>query len=389
MPFISFGRFSAKSTYPMFTSLFYVLREFSFGYFTSAHKFKCPLLFQLLLMGIGMTLCYFLELVSLFKQSSSHGKTFAISYKESTLQLIKEYKVSLFALLLSVLDAFGVFFLTFLALNKTPFEQHIYITSRLIELFFVSILMYIVMKRVLFFHNYTALVFIIIGLTISIVTLSKVTDEKNPFNTTTICTTIFANFLFCFLECFEKLIMDNHFISHNYLNFLMGLYTTIYSLILNIVGKYITCRKWMYFCTPGLPVMDLGATLTEIFNDGYYIAEVIIFIALTLLYNTFILLVIKAFSPTHRLVTCAFSSVVLVTYNFIFVMTTEDSEGMMVLKYAGQFLLIIGVLIYNEIIIVHFCKMDENTEVNIRERAMNKEEKAVSIVSLYHKKEID
>ena len=389
MPFISFGRFSAKSTYPMFTSLFYVLREFSFGYFTSAHKFKCPLLFQLLLMVIGMTLCYFLVLVSLFKQSSSHGKTFAISYKESTLQLIKEYKVSLFALLLSVLDAFGVFFLTFLALNKTPFEQHIYITSRLMELFFVSILMYIVMKRVLFFHNYTALVFIIIGLTISIVTLSKVTDEDNPFNTTTICTTIFANFLFCFLECFEKLIMDNHFISHNYLNFLMGLYTTIYSLILNIVGKYITCREWMYFCTPGLPVMDLGATLTEIFNDGYYIAEVIIFIALTLLYNTFILLVIKAFSPTHRLVTCAFSSVVLVTYNFIFVMTTEDSEGMMVLKYAGQFLLIIGVLIYNEIIIVHFCKMDENTEVNIRERAMNKEEKAVSIVSLYHKKEID
>ena len=249
--------------------------------------------------------------------------------------------------------------------------------------------MYKVMKRDLFLHNYTALVFIIIGLTISIVTLSKVTDEDNPFNTTTICTTIFANFLFCFLECFEKLIMDNHFISHNYLNFLMGLYTTIYSLILNIVGKYITCRKWMYFCTPGLPVMDLGATLTEIFNDGYYIAEVIIFIALTLLYNTFILLVIKAFSPTHRLVTCAFSSVVLVTYNFIFVMTTEDSEGMMVLKYAGQFLLIIGVLIYNEIIIVHFCKMDENTEVNIRERAMNKEEKALSIVSLYHKKEID
>ena len=183
---------------------------------------------------------------------------------------------------------------------------------------------------------------------------------------------LFASVLFTALEITEKWMIDTSFYSPHEILFFVGLFTTIIMLTVCTIGAFVPCQKWMKVCSVGANVINISDVISIIMSNGYYIIQVILYILLSTGYNEFIQLVLKYYGPTHRVITDVFSSLCIMLF-----LLSRNSPRDIVLQGVGEVVIIIGVLIYNEIVLVHLCGMDENTEVKIRERASSKDDTAL------------
>ena len=183
---------------------------------------------------------------------------------------------------------------------------------------------------------------------------------------------LFTSVLFTALEITEKWMIDTSFYSPHEILFFVGLFTTIIMLTVCTIGAYVPCEKWMKLCSVGTNVINLSDEISIIMSNGYYIIQVILYILLSTGYNEFIQLVLKYYGPTHRVITDVFSSLCIMLF-----LLSRNSPRDIILQGVGEVVIIIGVLIYNEIVLVHLCGMDENTEVKIRERASSKDDTAL------------
>ena len=175
-----------------------------------------------------------------------------------------------------------------------------------------------------------------------------------------------------FASITEKWMIDTSFYSPHEILFFVGLFTTIIMLTVCTIGAFVPCQKWMKVCSVGANVINISDVISIIMSNGYYIIQVILYILLSTGYNEFIQLVLKYYGPTHRVITDVFSSLCIMLF-----LLSRNSPRDIVLQGVGEVVIIIGVLIYNEIVLVHLCGMDENTEVKIRERESSKDDTAL------------
>ena len=76
MKIISFGATSLRYTYPIISSILYVLRSYVFDFFKGENKFDCPLVLKIQLMFFGMILSVIFEIITMCRQTKDKNCSF-------------------------------------------------------------------------------------------------------------------------------------------------------------------------------------------------------------------------------------------------------------------------------------------------------------------------
>ena len=132
-------------------------------------------------------------------------------------------------------------------------------------------------------------------------------------------------------------------------------------------------------------IIDFEEELSNIFANWYNVIQVISFIILTMFYNIFQELTMKHLGPTHRIVIDGVFSILSIIFSFI-LNSTVLLIDFLLLQMFGQLCILIGIVSYNEIIIIKICGLDVNTNKQIVERATGADDKKMMVIlPLYEK----
>ena len=371
MAIFSYGFTSYKFAYPIIGGVVYSIRSYSFSFFR-AHPYTCSPLFKVFLMDFGMLLSFIFEIISIYRQSRK--KNNERLFKENFKEFFKKYKQhpsSLFILLiLTILDFSGVFLNSLLSYSDTPIDSQLLSLSRISEFFFVILLYYIFLKQSIHRHQCVALLFLITGLLLLCI------QGWITFNIF-ILISIFGNFLFSILEVTEKWIMDIRYLSPYEVVGFQGMFGMIMLFSIIILGNFTKCQKWMGVCEydeiSPKNIIYFTQELSNIFTSWYTVFEVISYIMLTTAYNILNHLMVKYLGPTHRIISDGVFSILSVTVCF-FLEEQKITAAYIINQILGHICIIIGIVIYNEIIIVNFCGLDVNTDKEIKYRALSRED---------------
>lgn len=337
--------------------------------------YEYSLLFKLWLMGIGMMLCYTFEIISIIKQSdkTKTSENFKETFKN---YWVKNCKDILILGLLGIIDSTVFLVLNFLFSGQGTEKEHLLTIIRIFEIFFVCVLNYFFLKGFQYCHHFTSLGFIFVGL----VSIMLTFDWKTLSIGYEIGFAFLADFLYAILEVSEKYLMNKKFLSIHEINFFIGVYITLIMTIICIISSYVDCPEWLSstFCQDNTYIFDFYGTLKRGFMSFANFVQPFIYVFLCTGYNTMIMLILKHYGPTHRVIVDAFSSLI----TMIFFMIKNHEPYKLAIQILGELIILLGVMVYNEIIILHFCGIDTNTEKEIRKRASRKEEIAMNYHSL-------
>ena len=367
---ISFS-FTSYSLFPILAGIFYVMRSYSFFFFSEDLNYKCSLFFEIVLLEFGMFLSIILELINIYRQSTEK-----IDFKSVIKRWLKKYKekkiiISMF--LCGFFDFIGVF-LTYLIKNndnknndngtEKSNSQHIFSLMRITEFFFVILLYYCVLKKKIRYHQYISLCFIIVGL---IFVFLKGFDNMDGL---IVILCIAGNFSYSCLEMVYNWLMESKFVSSYELVAISGFFGCIVGTIFSIIFS-IYNEEWDLIHQKINYIEDIS----KIFSSKNTMFEVGCYVFFSLCYNTFHFLMNKHLSPTHRIISDSVSSIMTFIINVI-VKNNEKSIGLYItLQIIGHILIIFGILVYNELMIIHRCGMDENTNKEIQGRATKEVER--------------
>lgn len=216
---------------------------------------------------------------------------------------------------------------------------------------------YLFLKQSIHRHHFIALIFIIFGLVL-------ISYKGISFNYYLLIG-VLCNLLFAVLDIVEKWLMDFRFLSPYELIGFKGLYGILILTCILIIGN-LKCEKWMRICEYDEQnpknILDFGKEFSNIFINWYYIFQVLGFLILTLLYNIFHELTLEHLGPTHRIIIDG-------VFSIISMIVPDNQNDYIIHQIIGHASLIIGIIIYNEIIIIKMCGLDVNTDKQIKERA--------------------
>jgi len=233
-------------------------------------------------------------------------------------------------------------------INNHVFEQRLYIV------FSIAFFSKIILKDNIFKHQILSLFIAFIGFIILII---PVTFE---ITTNDILANIFL--LFTSIPYGLFFVLIKHLTHHYYISpYLLLLYIGFFSIVFLIVGytiySLITKKdlSFVFECFDFSKV-DNGLILFFYFLVSFIFASFL---------QTFSVLVIYYFSPTLLMVTDIISP--MITW---IIKSIEESQDIstIVIKSLGYFVVLIGSLIYNEIIICNFCDFNKNTKKFLNKR---------------------
>ena len=348
MKFITIGHLYSYSFYPLYASAFSILRSYSFKFFGEAHKFKCTLLFEIFLMFTGMSLSIFLEIISAIRQFKNDP------IKSYCKKLKDKWKYQFLIIFLALLD------LSEFALLSIPFEgdkseksSSSLSTIRMMQFLFIGIMCYVFLKIKLHRHHIASFILIAIGYILVIY-------GKGDFSFELIYLLGFiGNLLYASVEVIHKWLMEYKFFSPFEIVYLSGLYGLILTgficWIIQLSGNDSLSKYANGF----------GNNLSAMFSNGYFIIEIIIYLITTLGHNVLFLVTNKYLGPTYHIIIDATSSMVIMLLDIVITSTTK----ILIMQIPGYFLIVIGSLIYNEIIIINAGGMDNSTKTKIEQRA--------------------
>ena len=355
---ISFS-FTPYSFYPILAGIFYVIRTFSFSLFLGTNI--NALFFEIVLLEFGMFLSFILELINIIRQSTKHNGFHA--QIQEWLYKYKEKKILLAMFICGVFDFIAVF-LTFIILStNNTFQLHISSLMRITEFFFVSFLYYFFLKKSLYRHHYISLALITIGL------ICVFAQGISSFQYTIIYN-IIGNFFYAMNEILYNWIMEYKFVSSYELVAISGLFGCVLGTIICLIFSNIKCVDWLPICNERGTMLDYINEIKNIFSNKWHLIEVGAFVFFSLCYNTFHFLTNKNLSPTHRIIGDSVSSIFTMIITII--KGNQPSSSLTVfilLQLIGHVPIVLGIVIYNEMMIVHLCGLDVNTTKAIKERA--------------------
>ena len=366
--------FTSYSFFPILAGIFYVIRSYCFSFFDD--NYKPSLIFQIVLLEFGMFLSFILELINIYRQSS---EKFGFKSEIKTwLDKYNEFKIIIAMFFCGFFDFIGVF-LTYLILrDKDQDNQHLSSLMRITEFFFVSFMYYYFLKKKLKFHQYVSLCFIILGLFFVFVKgVNKISY--------TIVFCVIGNLSYASLEIVYNWLMESKFVSSYELVAISGFFGCIVGTIFSLIFSVVPCDTLFFKCEGNFKtVTDYKKEISEIFSSPYHLIEVGAYVCFSLCYNTFHFLTNKHLSPTHRIISDSVSSLLTFTVTVIS-NGNETTVGFIILQIIGHILIIFGILVYNELMLLHFCGMDENTNKEIQGRATKEGEREVTLLSIEEK----
>ena len=203
-----------------------------------------------------------------------------------------------------------------------------------------------VLKLSLFRHHYFSLVLVILGfLSMSICEFQTI-NEIDLNNWPYFIFIIIRNILLPLEDVYNKILLTDKFLLPHYLMFWRGLFNCIFLALLCLC----------FFLTR---VIKLEFNIPNEMNSAIYLLHKIILIILYFCRAFIYLKIIDVFSPQH----VAFCNTALYLYLFLlWKKKSGDNFYLSFLDYFSLILIIFATLIFNEILIINACGLNQNTK---------------------------
>ena len=291
------------------------------------------------------------EMESNIKPNSGKDDIGSVSTKKCD---ISKYKTLIIIILMPLL-------LTLYNLGKAYAVGYPKLEKRIYFLFFITLINFVLFKKQIYRHQKLALMITLIGaifLYISFGLNFKAAQYNLIYD---IDLFIGSSFYSLYLVSF-KYLTDNKGISVFLLLLYQGILCLVYTLIIYIIISLYIKGDFTY--------------ITNIFycNENNYVCisrfyiNIIIYIILNTILQTFIFLVVYFFSPELFAISDIFSPL----FSFIAsCIQGKERKGIKIfLTIFGDLIIAFGAFIYNEIIICNFCGLNENTWKGIDKKAV-------------------
>lgn len=211
-------------------------------------------------------------------------------------------------------------------------------------------------------HNVLALGFLVIGIGLGMVFyfIEYQTDIIEIVVLILIC-----NLGYCSKEILEKWLMDIKYISVYLLVFLEGIFGCLMMIIIISVCSQIECPivlSTIKIYNIGQNIFSFAEEIKLIHSNFIvFIFGTILYVLLSTGYNIFSNLTNKHFGTLYRVIVDTLSSFSVSIISMCLPQANYSKDDMIYI-IVGFVFIIIGVIIYNEFILIHLCGMDVNTK---------------------------
>ena len=361
--YFSFAKINKYFIFPFLSPIFIFIREVLLEHAKGKTSGVRKILQYEFNDGLMHSACILLYIVYYFRTRRTKEENEIVKkYHTNKIGIYKFKKFKIFFLILTIAIGYNNYISSKMLLKgKTIFEIRIY------HVIFNTIFCKIILGYPIYRHQLLSLILILIGwIFISIPIFIKLTTNDIYYNVLFFFGAIFYPLYLVLL----KYIIENYFISVYLDMFFIGVTLLIISTILTIINSAMVYSN-MY-------------DLINIFDFAY--DKLLIFLAFasgTIVKYIFCVIIDK-FSPNIFVLTNVISSIITWIYNVGYKKKPETTPNLVCLSI-GYFIILISCLIYNEIIVLHFCKLNQNTNVFIEGRI----ESDNNLIEQFDKKELN
>lgn len=314
-----------------------------------------------------------IDSVSFIRETSKDSSTVITKVPIELIKKKKENKkqyVFLKVALCALLDYLGY---TILIITKSHYFLELMNTEIVgIQLFFLALFTRIILKDKIYLHQIVSITTILVGMLI--ILLSTFTSfpnyiYKGDFFFLKFFCLILSPLSYSVGVVYEKKVMQTTEISPYKLLFYKGISGSILCFLVNFVIQGTFCEPGNSFCIGSQTWKEIG----HVFLDVLIFLLILAIVISQFCYQLFYVLTNYYFTPCH---TGASDMIVSLSgwYSLFLEFRTlkepkRDSQVLFHFFHAvGYILIIMGILIYNEIIIFYVCGMEENTKIMIIKR---------------------
>ena len=240
------------------------------------------------------------------------------------------------------------------------------------RIFFTVLLGYVFLKYPVYKHQKISIALIFISFVINL-TLTFVINEF-PLEYAYYVLGFLGSYIITTIQnIFEKYIMEKHRVTPYEMLFWEGVFGSIINILAFIPSYFIPCC--LEICNPtdnDARFTNIMKTFESMKNSSFWIFIFLLFIS-SLAFNLFTRITLDYYTPTHQSVSDALCSFMYWIYMNIYTKREKRNDAFL---YSGApiavyIFIILGTLIYNEIIIFYFCGLEFNTSFEIKKRAIN------------------
>ena len=283
--------------------------------------------------------------------------------------------VVLIIIILFILDTSTSF--TLFVTRQTSYLSKGELLLKLLSTFFTSILTIVVLKYKYYKHHILGFIIVsvaLISMTIMEVVIYKLKENGKIFSSKFIVI-LFLTYLFSSVqEVYEKYLIDIKFVNPFALIAFEGFGGLFTTSCLLVVFYNVRCVSGV-ICEENAPKTEDFIKTWQIIsqNPRLIILVSILYISITF-FNSFRILTNQHYTPTHRSLSDSIASfiawILKLTIPFFNQTTTKDDVFYIqnIIMGVLYIIMIIGVLIFLEIIILTFCDLDRNTKEKINAR---------------------
>jgi hypothetical protein len=351
--YFSFAKINKYFIFPFISPIFIFIRELLLEYSKGKTSGIRKILQYEFNDGLMHSSCILFYIFIYFRTKTEKTKEESDYYKKIAnnniySKKIRENKFKIFFIILTIAIGYNNYISSKMLLKgKTIFEIRIY------HVIFNTIFCKIILGYEIYKHQLLSLILILIGwVFISIPVFIKLTTDDIYYNVLFFFGAIFYPLYLALL----KYIIENYYISIYLDMFFIGAILLILSTVLTIINSTFVYSDF--------------SDLINIFDSAYN--KILLFFAFfsgTIVKFIFCI-IIENFSPNIFVLTNVISSIITWIYNVGFKKKPDTTSNIICLSI-GYFIILISCFIYNEIIILNFFNLNENTNFNIKERNVN------------------
>ena len=351
--YFSFAKINKYFIFPFISPIFIFIRELLLEYSKGKTSGIRKILQYEFNDGLMHSSCILFYIFIYFRTKTEKTKEENDYYKKIAnnniySKKIRENKFKIFFIILTIAIGYNNYISSKMLLKgKTIFEIRIY------HVIFNTIFCKIILGYEIYKHQLLSLILILIGwVFISIPVFIKLTTDDIYYNVLFFFGAIFYPLYLVLL----KYIIENYYISIYLDMFFIGVILLILSTVLTIINSTFVYSDF--------------SDLINIFDSAYN--KILLFFAFfsgTIVKFIFCI-IIENFSPNIFVLTNVISSIITWIYNVGFKKKHDTTSNIICLSI-GYFIILISCFIYNEIIILNFFNLNENTNFNIKERNVN------------------
>ena len=350
---ITFAKLNKYFLFPFLSPFFCMLSNYLFAYVLKSNVIK-KIFFKFIFFQLSYVIGGLLYFISYYKQKkkrrnelNKENNTIKYIYNEQKIKIFTK-KILLLLLLISLLIIGKSLILYLSVKNHNVFEIRLY------YIFFIPLFSKYILKENIYKHQYLSLIISLFGIIFLIIPICLVFEKDDIIpNLLNIIRASFYSLALILI----KYLYEKYYISPFISSLLFGIICILITCLIFTIYSYIEYHDLSYFND----CLDFSQSENKV--------KIIVYLILSFIFALFLqifaLLVIIYFSPVILIVTDIISPML-----YWIVETIQDGYSMphVIIIPIGYIITLFSSLIYNEIIILNFWDLNENTKKYVEQR---------------------